>query len=224
MLVISVLFNIFAFPFSSEAPLKVYFKQSIDLDAGVNKVSMTGMQPYLSKYIVPELPSTAGENVACKKGSRFPELYECSWEGKAPEVAPGSPQSWIKVKTTLARPGYGKILIGGHESRYCNIYFDTPVTNIGVTNSSGKFMEQYRMPSEGLTSFSLWSRTFDRHFEVEFGWEGEKGLTGRVSCGWDDKTSGKIPALEEVIAFLPTWATVSKHSSGLVEVTQSFKI
>lgn len=85
-------------------------------------------------------------------------------------------------------------------------------------------MEHYPMPAEGLKQFSLWGRSFGKSFSVEFGWEGGNGITGRVGCAWDDKTAGRIPALDEIIAFLPTWATVSKHSSGLVEVTRSFMI
>jgi hypothetical protein len=80
------------------------------------------------------------------------------------------------------------------------------------------------MPPDGLTSLRLWSRTYDREFQVDFGWDGGKHLSGRVGCVWDEHISGRIPALDEVVAYLPTWATVTKYTSGLVEVTKSFKI
>lgn len=108
VIVLTTLFNLFAFPFSNEAPLKVYFKQTIDLNEGVNTVTLTGVEPFLSKYLIPEFPSTANVKVTCSKGSRFPELTGCSWKGLQPEVASGSPpkmdQSGIIACQTGLRP------------------------------------------------------------------------------------------------------------------------
>jgi hypothetical protein len=61
-----------------------------------------------------------------------------------------------------------------------------------------------------------------------------KGLSGRVACEWAEYESGRvgdeseeggsIPALEEVLGFLPLWAVVSKADDGLVEAWQEFKM
>jgi hypothetical protein len=228
LLLISTLFNIFAFPFSNEAPLKVYFKQILDLESGNNRITITGSMPFLTDAIIPELPSTMAKEVKCGKvigkSTRFKELNQCSWDGLRPAVAPGSPQDWLKVKTLLIRPGNGRIEVSGVNTRFCKIYFNTRVTNIGVSGSSGQFLEHYPMPPDGLVELDLWSRTFDREFQVDLGWSGGKHLSGRVGCSWDEKILGRIPALDEVITFLPAWATVSKYSSGLLEVTQNFTI
>jgi hypothetical protein len=61
-----------------------------------------------------------------------------------------------------------------------------------------------------------------------------KGLSGRVACEWAEYESGRvgdesgeggsIPAFEEVLAFLPLWAVVTKADDGLVEAWQEFKV
>lgn len=70
-----------------------------------------------------------------------------------------------------------------------------------------------------------------------------EGLRGRVACEWAEFASAsagvpgqgespskggfrsaKIPALEEVIAFLPTWVVVSKFADGLVEAWEYFEV
>jgi len=224
VLIISTLINVFAFPFSDRSPLKVFFQQSVDLDTGINKVTLAGVQPFLTKYVIPEIPSAVGAELTCKEGRKYRELNECYWEGIPPRVASGSPRKWITVDTTLRRPGYGRIKLEGVGTRFCNIYFDSPVNNIQVKGSSGEFVEKYPMPPGGLTQLRLMSRTFGRVFEVDFGWDGGKHLSGRLGCVWDDKSSGHIPALDEIIAFLPTWVTATKYTSGLVEVTKSFNL
>jgi hypothetical protein len=40
----------------------------------------------------------------------------------------------------------------------------------------------------------------------------------------DDGHRPKIPALEEVLAFLPDWAVVSKYADGLVEAWAPFSL
>ncbi|KAF5020621.1 hypothetical protein F66182_7352 [Fusarium sp. NRRL 66182] len=46
-----------------------------------------------------------------------------------------------------------------------------------------------------------------------------------VSCAWSDaNTPGTIPALDEIIKYLPTWAVVTKAGPGLVEVRKTHKV
>lgn len=98
----------------------------------------------------------------------------------------------------------------------------------------------YEIGKAGLLEVRLWSRTWGRKFVVDVEWEGDSGggegmgLTGRVACEWAEYESGrvgdesgeggKIPALEEVLGFLPMWAVVTKADDGLVEVWQEFGV
>jgi len=85
----------------------------------------------------------------------------------------------------------------------------------------------------GVSALLMWSRTWDREFVVEVGWDQEGGLYGQVACEWAEYESGrvgmaggggKIPALEEVLSYLPLWAVVSKSGSRLVEGWTEFSV
>jgi hypothetical protein len=89
------------------------------------------------------------------------------------------------------------------------------------------------MPKEGVTELKLWSREWGRILTVDVDWEGDSALEGRVACGWAeyesasigvDTTTGKIPALEEILTFLPPFAAVTKLAEGLVEVQADFSL
>jgi hypothetical protein len=46
-----------------------------------------------------------------------------------------------------------------------------------------------------------------------------------VSCAWSDaNTPGTIPALDELLKYMPTWAAVTKKNVGLVEVRKTHKV
>jgi hypothetical protein len=112
---------------------------------------------------------------------------------------------------------------------------------VGAT--AGGMQAGYGVPPGGLREVRLWSRTWGRTFVVDVVWEdgpgggGDEegpGLAGRVACEWAEYESGrvgdesgeggKIPALEEVLSFLPKWAVVSKADDGLVEAWQDFNV
>ena len=96
------------------------------------------------------------------------------------------------------------------------------------------------MPAGGVHELTLWSRTWGRTFVVDVHWakgrelaSDDSGLEleGKVACEWVEyesatvgggRSGGKIPAFEEVLAFLPKWAVASKMTDGLVEVWGSF--
>ena len=83
-----------------------------------------------------------------------------------------------------------------------------------------RIQKSYDMPAKGIREARLWSRTWDRTFVVEVGWDatpadaqGENGdevLSGRAACEYVEYASapggpdgGRIPAFEEVKQFLP---------------------
>jgi hypothetical protein len=108
----------------------------------------------------------------------------------------------------------------------------------------------YEVSEDGVSEVRLWSRTWGKEWvvDVDFGGrvEGEGKIKGRVACEWVEyesatvgvyeseqeengrgrgrRINGKIPALEEVLTFLPRWATVTKLTDGLVEVWSAFEV
>ncbi|KZT43625.1 hypothetical protein SISSUDRAFT_1040091 [Sistotremastrum suecicum HHB10207 ss-3] len=224
ILAVATLLLLFKFPFTQSSPLKVFFSQSIDLDTGVNAVNLIGLPSYLGRYIIPEIPSTGNESVNCTSSSIRPGLETCSWDGPAANTAAGHPADWLTVDIKSGEPGRAVIKIKGVDTRACRISFDRPVTNLHVIGSSPFFQELYPPPVTGLNALQLWSRIWEREFQVDVTWKGDAGLSGRVGCGWADIQSGKVPAFDEVISFLPNWSTVTKAGAALVEVTKGFSV
>jgi Vacuolar membrane protease, C-terminal domain len=217
------IYNLVAFPFSTTSPLKVFFYQSVDLETGANAVNVTGLAGYVDKHIIPGLPSARGQAIVCSDSTQRPGLRTCQWEGLTPAVVPNKTNDWLSSSASLSAPGTALIKVKGINTRSCKIYFDHPVS-IRVENSTGDVQNDYPFPSDGITELHLWSRTWNKEFEVSATWKGQKSLTGRVSCGWAETSEGRIPAFTEVVGFLPAWALVTKASDALVEGMRSFSV
>ncbi|KAI5115976.1 hypothetical protein M0805_002625 [Coniferiporia weirii] len=230
VLVVSVLYSALAFPFSVNSPLKLYFQQAMNLDLGTNTVRLTGARPWLDGRIVPELPSSWNSNTTCGLSDSIRQgLPSCTWSGLEPHVAPSdSPSEWLKLNATQTAPGIGLLSIQGMGTRNCRIYFERPATTVGVRGAAEDVQKGFPMPSGGMSELRLWSRTWERTFEVSVAWdtsdteEGESGLKGHVACEWAEADG--LPALEEVVAFLPGWARVSKRTDGLLEGYKTFSM
>lgn len=223
-LVVTLLYNVFAFPFSTDSPLKVFFQQTIDLDSGKNLVRLSGSQPWLSQDIVSELPSSWSDELDCSHwDSVRAGVPSCTWPGIKPHVAQGDLSSWVSVSTNKTAPGMGSISVSGKGgTRNCRIYFDTAnATSVSVQGSSGHVQELFPFDKHGVNELRLWSRTWGRTFDVSLGWDGELELEGRVACEWAELDG--IPAYDEVLGFLPKWARVTKRTDGLLEGYKHFK-
>lgn len=88
----TLFYNLFAFPFSRDNKLKVYFNSQIDLSTGKSTTALTGLQPYLSD-ILSQLPSAAGQDLRCGEHIDWAGrngLESCAWNGLTPAVVPSS--------------------------------------------------------------------------------------------------------------------------------------
>lgn len=166
---------------------------------------------------------------------------------------------WLDVRTTRLNATRALISVRGANTRGCRLYFDNPITFLYVHQPSdsataapsqtpiplpvpyGNMRMQggYEMPAGGVKEARLWSRTWDRTFVVEVGWELREDadgaerdeLTGRAACEYAEYASalggpgsGLIPAYEEVKHFLPLWALPTKLADGLAEVWTKFAV
>jgi len=133
----------------------------------------------------------------------------------------------LSFKATRLDAITGRFIIKGANTRACRIYFDDPITSVAVKGGNADLQTDYPMPKGGITEVRLWSRTWDRTFDVLVGWEGKvtgQAVKGKVACEWAEMREERIPALDEVVSFLPTWAVVSKLADGLVEGSKRFEI
>lgn len=173
----------------------------------------------------------------------------CEWDsGTGMRPVPGNwdgddTTEYLDASVSRIGPSSARIMVKGRNTRSCRVYFDNqPILEYVVRSSDGvgekKGMQfGYEVGKRGLRELILWSRTWDREFIVDVKWgDDNPGLQGRIGCEWAEYesaaidhgsggwVSGKIPAFEEVLMFLPEWAVSSKQDDGLVEVLAPFSI
>ena len=262
-----------AFPFTQEAPLKLFFQQSVELDLsacslegcgqllvnndgssipGVSTVSgafsilsakttLTGPRGYVDKVVIPELPSSWGKTVECELDETLRKgLWACGWESELLPSPGGSaePTDWFELQTKRLNASSARINLKGTNTRSGRLLFDTPITHFHVHGSKDGMQPGYELPQEGVKDLMLWSREWDHEFVVDFSWAATAEnfrMHGRAACEWAEYASGtagsphasvsaQIPALEEVIHFLPLWAVPTKWTYGLVEAWTKFTV
>ncbi|PBP19295.1 Peptidase family M28 family [Diplocarpon rosae] len=236
----TLVYNLIAFPFSSNNRFKAYFQQTLDLDSGVNKVTLAGVEEYV-RAIITDIPSAAGQDISCHSKDNIRQgISYCSWTGIPPKVVgterDGVPPEkgyadWVRFNVSRS-PGLNKATfhVSGVDTKGCILRFDDPFTafNVhGAAKSDGKWND---VPESGSDQIKLWHRDWNREWVVDVEWpvsegkqEGDEGRSGRVVCFWSDHNElGTIPALDEVQRFMPSWAAVTKLMDGLVEGSKAF--
>lgn len=235
VLIGTLVYNLIAFPFSANNRLKIRFVQTVDLESGINEVTLSGIgNPYL-RDTIRNLPSAAGQDLNCTKD---PEgLAQCSWNGLPPRVVgnahPNLPpemgySDWLSFNVTRTEgKNEARFHIVGRNTRACKITFESPISDFSVDGAG--YDRRFQTVSEGGSKeVRLWSRTWEKPWDVNIRWEnrdGEGGLDGRVVCLWSDANeSGVIPAFEEIVRFTPDWVAITKLRDGLVEGSKPFMI
>lgn len=259
----TLIYNLTAFPFSEQNRLKVFFRQDLDLDTGVNNVTLTGLDGYVQD-IVRSLPSSGGQTLDCSSPELVAKrgLVTCKWHGLAPNVVPrrfgndswaARPelaasgrryQDWMSVKAKRKHNGTDDavvIEISGRETRACRLHFDAPISDFSVKGASE---HDKRVSSNGTKQVRLWSRDWEKPWEVSVQWSNTTEVytaknkkkdhhkkneteprTGRAACLWSDANiPGMIPAFDEVKLHMPIWSIVSKLDDGLVIGYMNFKV
>jgi hypothetical protein len=222
-------YSLTAFPFSPANPLKIYFQQTIDLDSGFNTVTYVGMHAFLKDGIVDAIPSASGQKVHCKM-ENMPGtvgLESCSWIGDAPRVVHTSDtKKWLEFNVTRLSKKEASFSIKARNSRNVRLYFDTPIISAHVFDQGSKLLQKYPIPKEdGVKEMRLWSRGWGKTFDVSVTFaKSQDTYSGKVAGEWAEALQGRIPAYDEMLAFLPRWSAGTKMADGLVEGTKIFKV
>ena len=229
----TLVYNLIAFPFSGNNRLKVYFTQRVDLDSGINRVALMGVESNYMMDIIRTLPSAAGQSVDIASGSRL-GLTDYSWDGLPPKVVPntmpGVPPligygQWLDYNATRAVDARrAQITIAGKNTRQCKLIFAKSVSTFHVEGSATD--SRFPIVSEGgSTEINLRSRDWDKTWNVTFEWDGAEGMDGRVVCQWSDEYGlGLVPALEEIRMFAPDWTVPTTAGTGLVDGSKAFSV
>ena len=209
-----------AFPFAQDAPLKVFFQQSIELNAtsipslpGTQSVQdpsagvvravtrLTGRGAYIRKHLIPELPSAFRKEVTCASEPIFPKgISTCSWEsalfpspGGNASALPKDAPAWFSLETKRLNATAARFTIQGVNTRSCQLAFNHPITTFETAGSEAGLLPGYEVPEGGLRTVLLWSRTWGKKFEVDVTWAGSSPgfkLEGRAGCNWAEYASG----------------------------------
>ncbi|KAJ3885023.1 putative zinc metalloprotease [Lentinula edodes] len=200
------------FPFSEDAPLKVFFQQKVDLSPSGTDVNptvrivttLTGATPFVHDLILPLIPSylhslASGRLVGCSDNNvdeRKIGLANCNWETynsnttsfDALNMAHGKSMSFNET------PG-AQFSIMGNNSRACRIYFDQPVEKFRVRTASWGVQRGFE--SDHYNMLRLWTRAWAKKFVVDVQcqkpfFEETTTHTGRVACEWAEYESGMV--------------------------------
>ena len=234
VLVGTLVYNLIAFPYSSNNQLKLFWQQEVDLDTGINTVTYEGLSPYV-EYAVKSLPG--GEESFTNCVVRTPTgRGVCKGKGLPPRVVdpysnlPPATQYRKWLTYNVSRSGdanKARFMLSGQNTRACKILFDSPISGLHVDGAGPNDKRFPPVPEAGSKEIRLWSRTWDRTWTVDVEWEGQDdgqrtGMEGSVVCMWNQE--GVIPSLDEARRFLPVWAAVTKLGDGLVEGGKRFMI
>jgi hypothetical protein len=238
----TLIYNLTAFPFSGQNRYKTYFQQTVDLDSGINHVTLAGLETYI-REIISTVPSAVGQEISCNTQPDIRDgLTFCRYVGPAPKVVdnvkPGVPPGkgyaeWLNYNVTR-KSGENKATfhISGQDTKGCIIRFDDPFSAFKILGAAKNGAKWTDVPESGSDQIKLWHRDWDRAWEVDVSWPvsdnkkaGEEGRSGRVVCFWSDQNvPGTIPALDEVNRFSPEWTSVVKLMDGLVEGSKRFVV
>ena len=243
----TTIYNLTAFPFSANNRLKLYFLQEVDLDSGINTVSLTGIDPKTGPFLknaIASLPSAAGQKPSCTPSKRRRDLTECSWHGLPPQVVPNTHPAvppelgyadWLAFNASRAPDGSpsARLRVSGRKTRACKILFNRPLAHFDVAGAGADARPRFRKVSEhGASELRWWTRTWEKELDVTVRWdagdgdeEAGDGLDGRVVCLWSDANEpGVIPALDEARRFAPIWVAIANNGQGLVEGSKAFLV
>ncbi|KKF93054.1 putative zinc metalloprotease [Ceratocystis platani] len=230
------------------ARYKSYFQQSINLDTGVSTVRLDGLEDYI-RPIIASIPASAGVPVVCDDKDSRAGLVGCKFNttdklSTIPSPVPGyegMTKDFIAINVTRVASGARKasLSINGMNTKACFVRFNAPIKKFGVA-SSGPWDERFSPVPEEVCQVKLWRRDWQKSWTLDVEWTaeaeaeaktevsatGSKGrIGGEVVCIWSDaNVRGNIPVLDQLLAFAPEWAAITKRAEGLVEGTRSFTL
>jgi hypothetical protein len=228
--VITLVISWTSFPFSQDAPLKIFFHNSVEVNSTStfrskttetfygevirSTTRVTGLGGYADKMILPELPSAYGKNITCKTDELVRKgVPSCIWESNL-IPSPGRNTSlkgsqeeetphWFTLHAERLNTTAAKFTIQGVNTRNCHLRFNHPVTSFDIVGSGTRIQPGHEIPAEGVDAIALWSRTWGKKFEVEVAWGGanpDYKMHGRVACNWAEFASGTAGSPHESVS------------------------
>lgn len=160
------IYNLAAFPFSTNHRFKFYFQQVLDLDEGTNVVTLAGLEQYV-RPVIGSLPVAAGQTIDCK-ATVGRDLADCQYDASSlpPNLVDGKkPEELMNV--TIERSGStAHVLVDALDTRTCYLDLSAPVFGFSVEGGGQRDPRFGAFPPHGLQHLQIWRRDRDKPWNV----------------------------------------------------------
>ncbi|KAL7799925.1 peptidase family M28 domain-containing protein [Trichoderma ceciliae] len=228
------IYNLAAFPFSTNYRYKLFFQEIIDVDAETNVVSLSGLSEYVHA-VVASVPSAIGQDVECGKSPTRTGLVACEYDASSlpPHLANDiDPKDLITLKNRRSPDGKTVNLeLNAVDTKTCILDLSQPVVAFEVKGGAPLDRRFGSIPRDGLNRITLFRREWSGPWEIALHLTDvgrtldQDSLDITVRCAYSDMNDERtIPVLHELYQYMPNWAVISKAAVGLVEVRQKFTV
>lgn len=198
VLIVSLIYNLVAFPFSASNRYKVYFQHDLNLDNATSHVKITGIEEYARK-IIAELPSAAGKDVVCVP-SRRGLLSECSYDGSSvlpkltssllADFSKDKYASLVTVNVSVSNSSNKATLhIDAEESKACVVALSRPPSAVSIRGSAGVDPIFSQALENGVDYIQLWRRDWSKPWVVDVEWSDPTILSPKGPVASDKPSS-----------------------------------
>ncbi|KFA69169.1 hypothetical protein S40285_00092 [Stachybotrys chlorohalonatus IBT 40285] len=166
--VVTLIYNLVAFPFSNSHRFKFNFQQVVDLDKGTNVVTLSGIEKHV-RDIISAIPSAAGQDIKCTP-TQGRTLMDCSYDASTLPpylVKNKSLQDLINVTTSKTVDGKtAEILVDALDTRLCYLDISQPIFGFSVEGGGPMDPRFGAFPQDGLHHIDLWRRSWEGAWNV----------------------------------------------------------
>lgn len=162
------IYNLVAFPFSTNHRFKFYFQQVIDLDQNTNVVTLSGIEQY-SRVVLQSIPTASGQKIKCHP-TPGRDLTDCWYDGSA--VSPHLAQNRSMVDLisvtfpNATRDGTATLNIDAIDTRTCYLNTSQPIYGFSVEGGGKRDARFGGMPPDGFHNIQIWRRDRNRPWIV----------------------------------------------------------
>lgn len=228
------IYNLVAFPFSTNYRYKLYFQEVVDVDAKTDVVLLSGLPEYVEQ-VISSIPS-AHQHANCSQKSSRAGLTACEYavpSSLSPDLVHGKKsKELITVEGSIESDGRtANLHINAVDSKMCILNLSRPVYGFKLDKGLPVDERFGSSPQNGMKSITLFRRDWSGAWEVELQLTRDiretdpKAFDVTVKCAYSDMNDEKtIPVLHELYQYMPKWAVISKAAVGLVEVRKKYTV
>ncbi|KAG6011951.1 hypothetical protein E4U54_007824 [Claviceps lovelessii] len=179
--VVTLTYNLVAFPFSVTNRFKFFFQQVIDVDQGSNVVSLIGLEDFV-RPVIDSLPTAAGQKIECVGTTVRADLETCRYNAVSlpPDVANGTSLEDVVSIEASRNAGASSITvkIDGLNTRTCFLDVSVPIFGFHVEGGAKRDGRFGSLPLDGLRHIQLWRRKWDGPWTVTLETDGRRYMAG----------------------------------------------